>query len=56
LALAYRPSSMSDGWPSGRLPSGQWNFRSLVVIVGSLMEEKRRRIRPSSLNSQFSLL
>ena len=51
----YRPRSDSPGWSSGRRPSGQRNFRSDSWIGRSLMHAKRRAIRPSSANSQFSL-
>ena len=54
-AACYRPSSLSPGWSSGRRPSGQWYLRSASAIGRSLMLASRRRIRPSSSNSQFSL-
>src|SRR5262245_37132771 len=50
-----RPRSLNDGWSSGRRPSGQWYLRSLSLIGRSLMLAMRRRIRPCSSNSQFSL-
>ena len=35
--------------------AGQWNLRSAAAIGRSLIEAMRRRIRPLSSNSQFSL-
>lgn len=52
---AYRPRSDRPGWSSGRRPSGQWNLRSDSWMGMSLMHAKRRRMRPSASNSQFSL-
>jgi len=51
----YRPSSERPGWSSGRRPRGQRNFRCSSVMGRSLMQAKRRAIRPFSANSQFSL-
>ena len=51
----YRPSSLSAGASSGRRPSGQRNFRLASAIGCSLMLARRRCIKPSSSNSQFSL-
>ncbi len=50
-----RPRSLNPGWSSGRRPNGQWYFRSGSVMGRSLMDASRRRIRPLSSNSQFSL-
>ena len=51
----HRPSSLSPEWSSGRRPSGQRNLRSCSAMGRSLMLAKRLCIRPSALNSQFSL-
>src|SRR6185369_4644634 len=52
----YRPRSPRPGWSAGRGPgAGQWNLRSATAIGRSLIEAMRRRIRPLSANSQFSL-
>ena len=50
-----RPNSVSPGKSSGRGPSPQVNRRSSGWIDTSLMLASRRRIRPVSENSQFSL-
>ena len=50
-----RPRSLKDAWSSGRRPGLQWYLRSLSLIGRSLMLAMRRRIRPCSSNSQFSL-
>ena len=55
LPRLYSPSSLNDGWSAGRGPSGQWYFRSDSLIGRSLMLAMRKRIRPCSSNSQFSL-
>jgi hypothetical protein len=51
----HRPRSERPGWSLGRGPSGQRYLRSASLIGWSLMLAKRRRIRPFSSNSQFSL-
>ena len=50
-----KPNSSREACGVGRGPSGQRNRRSLASIGASLMLAMRRRIRPSSSNSQFSL-
>ena len=50
----HKPSALSPGNWSGRLPCGQRNFRSFAVMAKSLMLAWRARMRPSSSNSQFS--
>lgn len=50
-----RPRSLSEGCSAGRGPSGQQYFRPASAIGASLMLAIRRRMRPSSANSQFSL-
>jgi hypothetical protein len=51
----HNPSSVNPGKSSGRGPSPQVNRRSSGRIGTSLMLASRRRIRPVSENSQFSL-
>src|ERR1700719_2785151 len=55
LPATQRPRSLSPGWSSGRRPSGQKYLRSDSLMGRSLMDANLNRIRPSSLNSQFSL-
>src|ERR1700676_1606892 len=55
LLATQRPRSLSPGWSSGRRPSGQKYLRSDSLMGRSLMDANLKRIRPSSLNSQFSL-
>jgi predicted N-acetyltransferase YhbS len=53
--VPQRSSSVSEGWLSGRRPSGHSNFRSRSAMGKSLMLAMRSRMRPCSSNSQFSL-
>ncbi len=55
VAADQKSKWLSSGWPSGRRPGGQANMRSPSAIGCSLVLAKRRRIRPSASNSQFSL-
>ncbi len=48
------PRSLRPGWSSGLRPSGQWKSLSDSLMGLSLMHAKRRCIRPSASNSQFS--
>lgn len=52
---AHSPSSVRPGKSCGRGPSPQVNRRSSGRMSTSLMLASRRRIRPVSENSQFSL-
>jgi arylsulfatase A-like enzyme len=48
------PKSLNPGTSSGRRSRGQKYLRSVSLIGRSFMQARRRAIKPSSRNSQFS--